>query len=138
MDAHVLTDPNVFPSDEVLAHHLGPAKAAFNGLFVLGNEVCPGMEAKWKFYNDGKSWLLSASRKKKTLFWLAVYAGGFRVSFYLSDKAEAAVEASAIPEACKETWRQTAGKKFRAVTLPIRTDADLAGVGEMIKVKMGG
>lgn len=52
----------------------------------------------WKYYNDGKSWLLNVSRKKKALFWLSVGDGWFRTTFYLSPKAEVAIMGSDLPE----------------------------------------
>jgi hypothetical protein len=40
----------------------------------------------WRYYNDGKSWLLKTEYRKKTLFWLSVWQGYFKVSFYFTEK----------------------------------------------------
>jgi len=56
-------------------------------------------------YNDGKSWLYRALRKKLTIYWVGILKDTFRISFWLSNKAEPLVESSDLPERIKEEFR---------------------------------
>lgn len=136
MDKPVLGDPAVYPSDEVLASSLGRSKAAYDALFERARAGLPDLEAGWKYYNDGKSWLLKASRKKKTLFWLSAREGSFRTTFYLGAGAGEALLGSALPEGLKEQFRQSAGKKFHGVTVELKAKKDLAAFEGLLALKL--
>jgi len=75
--------------------------------------------ATWRYYHDGKSWLLNVSQKKKTVFWLSVISGSFRITAYFTDKAKDAVRASRLSDELKEQFlgRASTGK-LRASRLP--------------------
>jgi hypothetical protein len=136
MDTPVLGDPEVYPSDEVLGAKLGRSKAAFDALFEKIRAGLPDLEEGWKYYQDGKSWLLKVSRKKKTLFWLSVREGSFRTTFYLGAGAEAAVMGSGLPEEPKEQFRASAAKKFHGVTVEVKAKKDLAAFEELLGIKL--
>ena len=78
MEPLVLTDPDQFPSDEVISSHLGRRRALWDALFAFIHAEHPDCTERWRYYNDSKSWLLNVSRKKKTVFWLSVISGTFR------------------------------------------------------------
>jgi hypothetical protein len=131
-------DPDVFPSDELIAARLGQrASAAYALLLERALALAPGLSPEWKYYRDGKSWLLKAARKQKTLFWLSVAEGSSRVGFYLGPKAEAAIAASGLPESVKEDFAESRGKKIRGIGLGIRSKKDLEGFEELLKIKLG-
>jgi hypothetical protein len=136
MEPPVLNDPELYPSDEVLALHLGRAKAAFAAMLEGNRSEHPDFEERWKFYNDGKSWLFNVSRKKKTLFWLSVGKGFFRTTFYLGAKAEEALLGSSLPEEIKAQYREAEGKKLRGVTLVARTKKDLEAYKALLAIKL--
>jgi hypothetical protein len=136
MDAPILSNPDVFPTDAVLSSHLKKAKAAFASLFEFNHTQFPEFEERWKYYNDGKSWLMNVSRKKKTLFWLSVQNGLFRTTFYLNSKAASCIAASTIPLALKKQFAETEGKKFRGLTVVIRTKKDVEVYKELLELKM--
>ena len=136
MEQPVLGDPDVYPTDAVLASHLGRAKAAFDALFDRNHSEHPDFEESWKYYNDGKSWLLKVSKKKKTLFWLSVGEGFFRATFYLGSKAEDAVLGSSLPDELKEQYRETSDKKFHGITLLVKAKKDLAAYDGLLEIKL--
>ncbi len=136
MDEPVLSDPKVEPTDEVLAACLGRSKGVLDAALLHVQGRCPGAQAQWKYYRDGKSWLLSASWRKKTLFWLAAGHRRFRITFYLGPRAEADVLASAIPEEAKARYRESAGRKIRGVTLVLATKKDLAAFEELLELRL--
>lgn len=69
----LLRNAEAAPTDEVL-------KAIFDqGTFALYRKLLDitvtefELEHGWRYYNDGKSWLLKAVHGKKTIFWLSVW-----------------------------------------------------------------
>lgn len=102
MDAMVLTDKTEFPSDEVVFSHIGKAKSLWKALFEYIEAEHPDFGKEWRYYNDGKNWLLKVTRKKKTIFWLSVVKGAFRTTFYVMDRAEPEIMASALSAERKE------------------------------------
>ena len=136
MEKPVLCDPEIYPTLEVLSSHLGKASASFAFLFDYNHTNFPEFTENWKYYNDGKSWLLNVSRKKKTVFWLSVSDGLFRTGFYLGAKAEQAVLDSKIPKGYKDQFMQSAGKKFRGISAIIKTKKDVDVYKILLALKM--
>jgi hypothetical protein len=136
MESPVLSDPKTYPTEEVLFSHLGKAKEAFTSLFEFNHSDHPDFVEKWRYYNDGKSWLLNVSRKGKTIFWLSILDGSFRVSFYLNSKFERDIVESKIPKALKDQYLKESGKKFRAITVVIKAKKDIDIYKELLSIKM--
>lgn len=136
METPVLTNPNIYPTEKVLSAHLGKAKPAFTSIFEFNHSEHPDFVEKWRYYNDGKSWLLNVSRKKKTLFWLSIRDGSFRTSFYLNSKFERDVIESKLPKELKDQYLKTSEKKFRAITLVIKSKKDVDAYKELLSIKM--
>ena len=132
----VLSDPNIFPADAILASHLGKTKASFDALFKYNHADFPDFVEKWKYYNDGKSWLMNVSRKKKTPFWLSAGDGFFRVAFYFGTKAENAILDSSIPDEYKNQFMESAGKKFRSIVVVIKKKKDIEVYKKLLPLKM--
>ncbi len=114
MEPAVLNDPAVYPTEEVLASHLESSEAAFKALFERNRSSHPDFVETWKFYNDGKRWLLNVSRKKN-LFWLSVGQGFFRTTFYFNAKAEQTVMDSSLPEDLKAMYRNPPARHFEVL-----------------------
>ena len=136
MEQALLADPNIFPTDDVLFSHLGKAKSSFVALFEYNHKNYPDLAERWKYYNDGKSWLFNVSRKKKTLFWLSVQHGFFRTTFYLNARAAECIRNSNIPQSLKDQFKETAGKKFRGITVVIKGKEDVEVYKELLALKM--
>ena len=136
MEPPVLSDPDTYPTDKVLLSHLGKTKTLFDALFEYNHTKFPEFVERWKYYNDGKSWLLNVSRKKKTLFWLSALDGKFRTTFYLNPKAAQIVRDLDIPKDLKDHFKETEGKKFRGLTVVIKAKKDLKVYKEVLTLKM--
>jgi hypothetical protein len=136
MEKRALGDPEILPSPETLAAHLGKANAAFLAMLERNHEDHPDFEERWKYYNDGKQWLFNVARKKKTLFWLSVEDGWYRVTFYLTPRGGEALLGSGLPEELKAQYRAAEGKKFRGVTIVIKAKKDLSSYEELLAIKM--
>ena len=137
MEQPVLSDPDVYPSDEVLSSHLGKAMPSYISFTEYNHSIHPDFVERWKYYNDGKSWLFNVSRKKKTVFWMSVKDGCFRTTFYLNAKAKQSVVDSKIPAAFKKQFLDSADKKFHPITVIIKAKKDLEIYKELLEIKLG-
>ena len=136
MERAVLTDRNQFPTEEIVYAHLGRRRALWDAFFDLLRAECPGCTTEWRYYNDGNSWLLNASRRKKTIFWLSLTGTTFRITGYFTDKAGEAIRRSALPGELKKPFVEDAGPgKLRGITITFRTKADLAKAKVLIALK---
>lgn len=108
----LLRDADIFPSDKILEDALGEG---FNVLVsfletITNNEYALTLE--WRYYNDGKAWLGKAVYKKKTIFWLSVWEGFFKTSFFFTEKHLEAIAKLDISETMKDEFAKakTIGK----------------------------
>jgi len=136
MEPIVLTDPNVQPSEELIFSIIGANCVYWERIIDYLYENHFDITEEWRFYNDGKSWLYRALRKKKTLYWIGVIKDTFRISFWFGDKAEPVIEASTLPENIKEAFRNA--KRYahsRAVSIEVRSAEDFENVVKLIELK---
>jgi len=89
-EQQLLRDPEVRPTSEIIAKGLGTAGKAY-AEFTKDLERYDIGLMDWRFYNDGKAWLSKGeykwttprgANKAKTIFWLSIWSGFFRVSFF--------------------------------------------------------
>lgn len=136
MDKPILSNPDVYPTEEVISFSLGRTMAAYKSMMEFNHTHHPDFVERWKYYNDGKSWLFNVSRKKKTLFWLSILKGSFRTTFYMGPKAEDSIVRSSIPEDLKRQYLSGAERKIRGITLIIKTKKDLDTYRELLDLKL--
>jgi len=137
MEPPVLTDKDEFPSEEVIASHLGKRMALWNAVFEFIHAEHVDFEKRWRYYNDGKSWLLNVSRKKKTVFWLSVIRGTFRITAYFTDKAAESIAASPLSAELKERFvAARAMGKLRGITITFRKKSDVEDAKILIALKL--
>jgi hypothetical protein len=137
MDKPILTDEKIFPTEKIISTHLGKAYSLWQTFFTEMRADHPDFVEEWRYYNDGKSWLMKITRKKKTVVWVTVHDGMFRSTAYLTEKAREAVEASALSDSCKEQFLK--GKRFGklvAVTVKFKKKADLKDARALLDLKM--
>ncbi len=137
MDRPVLTDESVFPTDDVLAFHLGRTLPLWTSFFDFLNAQYPDVTKQWKYYNDGKSWLMKTSRKSKTVFWLSVVQGSFRITAYFTDKARKAIQASTLSDDLKKQF--IVSRKIgplRSVTVTFRKKMDVQDAKALVELKV--
>ncbi len=137
MSESVLTDKNVFPTDAIIHSHLGKTAPLWQAVFEHIRTQHPDVSAEWRYYNDGKSWLLKVTRKSKTVCWVSIIAGAFRMSFYFTDKAEEAILSSPISDELKEQFKD--GKKYgklRGLTIIFKKKRDVENAKVLIRLKL--
>ena len=136
MPQPVLHDPDVFPTDDIILTHLGTTRRLWEQVMQRLGEVCPGAESQWRYYTDGKSWLMKVTFRKKTLCWVSVGGGSFRMTFYFSDKAAAVIADSDIPAELKEQF--ATGRHFgkiRGITVQVTRKADVQTACSLMAIK---
>ncbi len=102
----LLTDPNLLPDKKVLEKALGSSYKAYEELMNLISAPDYSLEPKWRYYNDGKAWFCKVIHKKKTVFWLSVWKGGFfKTGFYFTEKTGAGIESLDIDESIKKNFK---------------------------------
>lgn len=84
MERPQLTDPSVLPSAEVLRDALTGSYQAYEEVIGIVTSSGYGLTHEWRYYNDGKAWLCKLVHKKKTVFWLSVWDGYFKIAFYIT------------------------------------------------------
>jgi hypothetical protein len=137
MELPVLTDKNQFPTEEVIFSHIGKSKALWLSLFEHIHTIHPDCSEEWRYYNDGKRWLLKVSRKKKTIFWLSISKGTFRTTWYFNDRAKQAIAESSLSDELKEQF--TSGKRYgsiRGLTIIYKNKKAVEYAKEVIAIKI--
>ena len=89
-EQQLLRNPEIRPTSEIIAEGLGEAYKAYV-IFIKELERYGITLMDWRFYNDGKAWLSKGeykwttprgTNKAKPIFWLSIWSGFFRVSFF--------------------------------------------------------
>lgn len=133
----VLTDPNIQPTDELIFSIIGENQIYWENILDYLYDKHTDITEEWRFYNDGKSWLYRALRKKKTIYWIGVQKDTFRVSFWLGEKAEPVIEASSLSETVKEQYRNARRFKIgRCITVVMTAQEDFENAIQLIELKM--
>ena len=86
METQLLRDQEIFPSKEVLKDVLGKVYDVLEELETQITKSDIALTLDWRYYNDGKSWLCKVCHKKKTVFWLSVWEGHFKTTFFFLER----------------------------------------------------
>ena len=118
----LLRDPEVKPDEKLLRSVLGDKEYSLYERVL--NEIGPfGADFQWNYYKDGHAWLCKVVLKKKTLFWLSVWDGYFKVSFYFTEKHVESIMALDIDTEIKECFA-TAKSFGKLIPLTISVDSN--------------
>ncbi len=137
MEEPILKDPEQYPTDEVLGSCLGSRKKLWDLFFETIGQDYPDFSEEWRYYKDGKSWLMKVVRKKKTVFWVSVVKGAFRITFYFTDKVEDAINESDISDELKEQFKK--GKRYnkiRGLTIVFKFKRDIKYAKTLIAIRL--
>ena len=85
-EIQLLREKEFFPSEEVLKNALGEVYSVLEELETRLTQDEFGLSFEWRYYNDGKSWLCKVCHKKKTVFWLSVWEGFFKIAFFFLER----------------------------------------------------
>ena len=137
MEPPILTNKNEFPTEEIIFSHIGKSKVLWQSVFEFIHTTHPDLSKEWRYYNDGKSWLLKVVKKTKTVCWVSVLKNSFRMTFYFTDKAEQSILNSSISDELKEQFKN--GKhynKIRGLTITFKYKKDVEYAKVLIALKL--
>lgn len=134
MEKPILTDADKYPSKEIIFDHIGKTRSLWLALFDYISKTYPEFNSEWRYYKDGKSWLMKVTRKSKTIFWLSVIKGSFRTTFYFTDKAKELINNSSLGSDLIEEFNKKSG--LRGITIVFRNKKDLEYAKELITIKL--
>ena len=137
MEQPILTNKNEFPTEEIIFSHIGKSKVLWQAIFEFIHATHPNLSEEWRYYNDGKSWLLKVVKKTKTICWVSLRENSFRMSFYFTDKAEQSILGSNISDELKEQFKN--GKRYnkiRGLTITFKHKKDVEYAKSMIAMKL--
>ena len=121
------------PSARELTVLLGGSHAAFVALTRRGS----GVTAEWKRYSRTAPWALKVSRGDRTLFYATPKPGAFEATVVLGERAAEAALSGRVSKSLHASIR--AARPYvegRPVRILVRDERDLAGVEELIAVKL--
>jgi len=131
------TDPGRTPDEKSILAAVGRAAPAWRALFDQVRAAHPDLAQAWRYYADGKSWLLKVTRKSTTVFWLSVEKGSFRVAFYFPGRLTTALLESDLSPERKAEIRSTAPDgKLRRVGIAFGSRRGVRDVMTLIAVKL--
>lgn len=94
--AQLLRDPDIPPSSAVISEALKEADKTY--LEFVSELANHDIQLDWRYYTDGKAWLAKGlynwtgkrgGQKETTIFWLSIWDGFFKVTFYIPEKDRA-------------------------------------------------
>ena len=121
------------PSAHELAALLGGSHAAFAALTRRGS----GATAEWKRYSKTAPWTLKVTRGDRTLFYATPKPGAFEATVVLGERATQAALGGRVSKSLHSSIRGARPyAEGRPVRILVRDERDLAGVEELIAVKL--
>ncbi len=121
-----LTNPDVFPTSQIISDYLGTRFRLWDNLFKNIESQYPELQGSWKYYRDVKSWLFRLCKGTRTIMWLSLIDNTFRCTFYFNQKNKSLVQTSSLPQEIKDTFAKiNKDKKFKNLILFIKDDKDV-------------
>ena len=146
-EQQLLRDPDILPTNEVIAEGLGAAYETYTK-FIDELEQIGITLMDWRYYNDGKAWLSKGeykwttprgANKVKPIFWLSIWEGFFKISFFFSASVGAELQNLPISQETKELIENAKpmGKtmRFMPVVIDVKTDRQLNDVYTMAQFR---
>ena len=121
------------PSSRELATLLAASHTAFLALTQRGS----AFTCEWKRYSKKSPWVLKVSQGDRTLLYANPMVGAFEVTVVIGERAAQAALAGRVSKALHASIR--AAKPYvegRPVRVMVREQADLAGVEQLVAVKL--
>ena len=136
MEQPILSDPSQCPSESIIFKQIGKTKPLWTSLFEYIHSNHPDFAEEWRYYRDGKSWLLKVTQKKKTIFWLSVIEGAFRTTFYFTDRVEQSIMSAHLSDGVKDQFKN--GKRYGkliGVTVTYKTKKNIQDAKILLRIK---
>ena len=125
------------PSESDLEKALGRAMPLWDQLVAQLASEHDVATREWKSYSAKNGWSLRLMRGKRTIVWLAPYAGCFQVAFIFGERAVTAIRQAAVPARVLRMldkapkYPEGTGLRFE-----IKTAKDIAVVKKLAAIKL--
>ena len=137
MEQPILSDKNQYPTEDIIFSHIGRADTLWISFFEYIHSNHTDFTEEWRYYNDGKSWLMKVQRKAKTVFWLSIIKNAFRITFYFTERAEEAIFKSSISDELKTQFRDGRSYgKIKGITIVFKKKKDIEYAKSLIAIKL--
>jgi hypothetical protein len=104
MEKPLLKDPDTFPDENVLKGVLKSSYPVYQTFMTTVTGEPFDLEPHWRFYKDGGAWLCKVAFKKKTIFWLSIWDGFFKTTFYFTEKNGAGIAELNVDQKLKDIF----------------------------------
>lgn len=136
MEKSPLNDPNIYPDEGVLADVLGTTNPVFEEFTAEISAEPLMLSSEWRYYRDGHAWLCRVSFKKKTVFWLSVWSGYFKTTFYFTEKTGAGISELGISDELLEQFQNNPLiGKLKPLTITVRHQKQLDDIFKVAAYK---
>lgn len=136
MKAILLTDPDIEPTDKVLEKEVAELFPLLKGFMdtITSDEF--KFSPEWRFYKDGKAWLCKICYKKKTIVWLSLWPGLFKLAFYFTEKTGTGIQDLNIKDSLKKSYETSKPSgKLKPLVVDVSNEAQLSDAYTLIKFK---
>ena len=135
METPVLTNPEIEPTEKEIKKHLADSFKLYKKILTFTKKNLPDVEEVWSFYRDGRSWLCRFMKRSNTYFWIGIYEGFFKVTFYLNTNSEKKIMASDLPQELKDEYLKTKERKVRWISLHAKDEDDFENFRTLLAIK---
>ena len=137
MEKPLLNDQEQYPDEKVLETVLKTSYPAYQTLLTKITGEAYGLIPQWRYYRDGGAWLCKVASKKKTIFWLSVWDGFFKTTFYFTEKTGAGIGSLDVKQELKDNYEQhRLIGKLKPLTLFIHGEDQLMDLLVLAEYKM--
>ena len=137
MEKQLLREKDIIPTKEVLRDVLGNVYNVLEEVETRLTQSEFALSFDWHYYNDGKSWLCKVSHKKKTVFWLSVWEGFFKTTFYFMERHLEGIAALDISEQIKEDFcRMKPVGKLLPLQISFNRQEQIADLFKIVQFKL--
>ena len=137
MEQLVLINQDEKPTEEIIFNHIGRTKVHWILIFEHIHSNYADLVEEWRYYKDGKSWLLKVTKKKNTICWVSVIKGKFKMTFYFTDRAENSIMESSISDELKQQFKTSKYyNKIRGLTITFSNKKDVEYAKILIDIKL--
>jgi hypothetical protein len=134
-DKRALSDKSVYPDDGILKAVLGRSYLAYCAMLELFDRH--DMQHEWRYYMDGKSWLLKVQKKKQTIIWASAWEGFMRAAIYIPERLTESLYDLPIGEDTRERIRTTKNLgKSKPCIFEIRSQKVLKDMEKIMQFKI--
>jgi len=137
METRHLIDEKVEPNEKLIFSIIGDKQEVWKETMTYLDNSSGSISHIWKYYKDGKCWMLRVLRKKNTICWIHLLNNTFRIAFYFAERLENVIYNSDLSQELKDQYKHAkAFNKSRAIFIDVATYADINQIKTLIDLKL--